>query len=349
MRGNSDLKRWIRKGTKEADMSFASLFAQQDYSPIDDSKWSFWFPEQASTVAADVDVTYEIILWISVFFFVLIVAPMVVFMIQYRRRAGYTKKPSEDHNLMLELSWSVLPTLILVGFFIKGVWGYLDMRTPPEVAEENVIIAEAYQFGWSFTYPNGTVTTQLHLPVNTPVKFRLQSKDVLHSFFIPSFRIKHDVVPGRYGFSWVNPTTPGTYRLYCAEYCGDGHSIMRRDVIVHDKTWDEVMKEIEWKDADHTPWENGQHTYQIRCSGCHSVDGSAKTGPTFQGSWGKSRETDQGTIMMDENYVRESILDPNKVVVNGYPKPSPMPTFSGILSDKEIDNLIEFIKSPEGP
>ncbi|MEC7719197.1 MAG: cytochrome c oxidase subunit II [Planctomycetota bacterium] len=330
-------------------MKFAKLLGQEDYTPLSSEGWSFWFPEKASSIASDVDWTYDVILWVSVVFFILIVAPMVLFMVQYRRRSGYKKKPSSDHNLLLELSWTVLPTLILVAFFVKGVWGYLDMRTPPDVAEENVIIAEAYQFGWSFTYPNGTVTTQLHLPVNTPVKFRLQSKDVLHSFFIPAFRIKHDVVPGRYGFTWVNPTSPGAYRLNCAEYCGDGHSLMRRDVIVHDKTWDEVMKEIEWKydDPEHSRWENGQHIYQIRCSGCHSVDGTAKTGPTFQGSWGESRDTDQGPIVMDDNYVRDSIKYPNQVIVNGYPKPSPMPSFDKLLSDEEINYLIEFIKSPE--
>ncbi|MEC8241502.1 MAG: c-type cytochrome, partial [Planctomycetota bacterium] len=247
------------------------------------------------------------------------------------------------------LSWTVLPTLILIAFFVKGVWGYLDMRNPPEVAEEHVIIAEAYQFGWSFTYPNGTVTTQLELPVNTPVKFRLQSKDVLHGFYIPAFRIKHDVVPGRYGFTWVQPTAPGEYRLNCAEYCGDGHSLMRRNVIVHDKTWDEVMKKIEWKydDPEHSRWENGQYIYQIRCSGCHSVNGDDKTGPTYKGQWGESRKTDQGEIVMDDNYVRESIKYPNKVVVEGYQKPSVMPAFDKILSEEEIGYLIEFIKSPE--
>ena len=180
------------------------------------------------------------------------------------------------------------------------------------------------------------------------------------SFFIPAFRIKHDVVPGRYGFAWVNPTVPGDYRLYCAEYCGEGHSLMRRDVQVHDKSWDAVMREIEWKydDGSHSLWENGQHLYQIYCSGCHSIDGTPKTGPSFKDSWGNVRETDKGSITMDENYVRESIEYPNAVVVNGYPKPSPMPSFLGRLpkvknddgteSDIGIDSLIEFLKDPSG-
>ena len=124
---------------------------------------------------------------------------------------------------------------------------------------------------------------------------------------------------------------------------------MRRNVIVHDKTWDEVMKKIEWKydDPEHSRWENGQYIYQIRCSGCHSVNGDDKTGPTYKGQWDKPRNTDQGVIVMDDNYVRESIKYPNKVVVEGYQKPSVMPAFDKILSEEEIGYLIEFIKRPE--
>ncbi len=190
------------------------------------------------------------------------------------------------------------------------------------------------------------MTTELVLPINTPVRFRLQSVDVLHSFFIPQFRLKQDVVPGRYGMAWVNATQTGTFRLYCAEYCGDGHSLMRRDVRVVDKTWDEVMKEIEWKFDKHDAWENGQYLYRINCSGCHSIDGSAKTGPSFLGSWGGTAETDRGSVPFDENYVLESIEDPNAKVRNGYARPSAMPTFKGRLTPEEINYLIEFIKDP---
>ena len=323
------------------------LIGQEEYTKWTDWQGSFWFPQQASDVASEVDVMFDIILWISVFFFVLIVVPMGAFMWLYRRRKGYAPLPSQDHNLALELSWTILPSLSLVFFFVRGVWGYLDMRTPPEEAAEYEIQVEASQFAWSFTYPNGTVTTNLVLPVNTPIKFRLQSRDVLHSFFIPQFRVKHDVVPGRYGMAWVQPTQTGMFRLYCTEFCGDGHSLMRRDVQVVDKTWDEVMKDIEWKYETHSPKENGRHLYQIRCSGCHSIDGSAKTGPTFKDAFGTQRNTDQGPVVADENYIRESILNPNAKIREGYPKPSPMPSFQGLTED-EINYLIEFIKDPAG-
>lgn len=319
----------------------------EDYTEWTDWEGSFFFPQQASDSAATVDWTFDVILWISVFFFVLIVLPMAVFVWKYRKRAGYKPKPAQDHNLALELGWSIIPTLILVYFFVEGVWGYLDMRTPPDEAAEYEIQVQASQFSWKFTYPNGTVSPKLVLPVNTPVKFRLQSEDVLHSFFIPAFRLKHDVVPGRYGTAWINPTRSGVYRLYCAEFCGDGHSLMRRDVDVVDKTWEEVMDDIKWKYEEHDLWANGQHLYVLNCSGCHSVDGSPKTGPSFKDSWNSQRETSGGSVLFDETYARESILDPNAKVLNGYPRPSPMPTFLGKFTEDEINYLIEFLKDPE--
>ena len=329
-------------------MSLDAIFwAQaQDYTSWTDWDGSYFFPQQASDNAADVDSTFDLILWISVFFFVLIVLPMVLFVVKYRRRPGYTPKPSQDHNLVLELGWSVIPTLILVLFFVKGVWGYLDMRTPPDEASDYEIQAQASQFSWKFTYPNGTVSPKLVLPMNTAVRFRLQSSDVIHSFFIPAFRLKHDVVPGRYGTAWVNPTRVGTYRLYCAEFCGDGHSLMRRDVEVVAKTWEEVMDEIKWKYEEHDAWANGQHLYILNCAGCHSVDGSTKTGPSFLGSWGKERDTYTGKVVFDETYVRRSILEPNAEVVVPFARPSAMPTFQGKLTEDELNYLIEFLKDP---
>lgn len=321
--------------------------ANKDYTPW--TKWEgsgYWFPTRASSFGDDVDFVYDLILWTSVVFFALIVIPMVYFVMKYRKRPGYKKESSPDHNLTLEIAWSAFPTLILIVFFVKGVWGYMDMETIPDDAYQ--INVTASQFAWEFQYPNGDINSQLYLPLNKPVKFRLQSRDVLHSFFLVEMRQKMDVVPGRYTWTWVRPIKEGQFRLYCSEYCGDGHSLMRRDVFVL-PTMEDVEKKTRWVEKEHTPVENGERLFALNCSGCHSIEpGVVKTGPSLGNAWGTTRKTSAGDVKFDEAYLTESVYEPGVKIaeVNGsIPASSQMPSFKGKINAEQIKYLAEYFKS----
>lgn len=306
----------------------------------------YFFPVQASDFASQVDFLYWAILWISTFFFVIIVGLMVYFVIKYRRRPGHEKAlPSSSHNTPLEIAWSVLPGIILVWMFVTGAKGFFEMRVPPESAEDVWVTAQQYQ--WTFTYPNGDMTPNidgLHLVANRPVKFTMESRDVLHSFFIPAFRQKQDVVPGRYTYVWVNPTKPGVYRLYCTEYCGDNHSLMKTNVHVW-ATEEERNEATEWDWPNKKPEENGERLFNIHCAGCHNLNGERGTGPALNGIYGKEESLLSGTRLVDDNYIRESIYEPNREIVSGFNKPSQMTSFQGKIDDEQMKWLILFLKS----
>lgn len=342
---------------------------------------SFSFPVQASTFAEDVDGMYAFIFWISLFFFVVINILMVYFVVKYRRKPGQRlPEKSPSHHTLLELAWTILPSFLLVFMFVQGAFGYLAMRTPPQeaAAVERTINVRAFKYGWQFEYPNGDVTTELHLARNEAVRFRISAKDALHSFYIREFRIKMDCVPGRYTECWVTPTmlrTPDEtlksdgngnvtrgdkepFHLQCAEYCGTGHSKMRTEwdesskkwlypVYVHDCSFDELAQFTAWKKAEKTPWQNGQHLYTIKgCIGCHAVENqSGKAGPNFKTT---SKPTDERVSttgeqrVFDDDYIRESINYSSKFIVSGYP--NQMPKFN--LNEEELSHLITFIRSP---
>lgn len=319
----------------------ATAAAEQEWL-WEEHNGSYFFPEQASDFGKPIDSLYDLIFWVSMVFFILIVGAMVYFVVVYRKRPGYVQQKSPSHNTVLEVAWSVIPSLILVLFFIKGVWGFMDMRVAPD--ETYTIKVYAKQWSWRFVYPDGEESDVLHIPKNTPVRFVMQSEDVIHSWYVPAFRQKWDIVPGRYGTTWVNATQEGEYRLYCTEYCGDSHSTMRTYTVVHDLSWKEMMDKIRWRYPDHSAEENGERLYKIKgCNGCHSVDGTAKTGPTFQGQFGTERDYNGGTVKMDEEYIRESILNPAAKIRSGFA--NQMPTFQGKLSNEEIDYLIAYIES----
>lgn len=304
----------------------------------------YFFPDQASEFAPQIDNLYMAIFWISTFFFVLIVALMCYFVVKYRRRPGVKPEPSASHNTTIEILWSVLPSIILVWIFYEGAVGFLDQRIIPDGAEE--IQVEASSFAWTFTYPNGDTTDSLHLVQNRPVKLTLRSRDVLHSFFVPAFRQKMDVVPGRFTYFYAVPNRIGRYRVYCTEYCGDGHSIMKTYCQVHATDADRLQN-TEWKKAEKPPSINGQRIYKIYCAGCHYIDGRRNTGPPLNEVWGTERTfTDSSRRIADENYIRDSIYDPNKEIVAGYE--AKMPTFKGKLSEEDINHVIAFLKLKDG-
>lgn len=313
-------------------------------SPLLADLSSFWFPPARSTTAGEVDGLFNLILWVCVVFFAIITGALILFLIRYVSRPGHGPQPSPDHSNALEAFWSLVPSAIVCVIFFLGFTIYLDMRTPPDDAYE--IQVNARKWSWAFTYPNGHVDSDLHVPAGRPVRLVMSSSDVIHSLFVPAFRVKMDCVPGRYTTTWFEATEPGEYHLFCTEYCGTGHSTMNAQVVAHPAG--EFEKWL--ADAGNflekmTPVEAGELLYKRRgCAQCHSSDGSAKVGPTFQGVYGTQQNMASGeSIAVDENYLRESILEPQAKVRAGY-KPV-MPTYQGQLKDAEIDALIAYIKS----
>lgn len=305
---------------------------------------SLWFPEGASRNAGDVDRLFYFILAISVFFFFIIVSAMTVFTIRYRRQDPADTPEGAHHNTLLEVTWSVIPGIIVAVIFIWGFVAYLNMRTPPDNSYEIQVISR--KWSWAFVYPNGHVDNDLHVPIDQPIRLVMSSDDVIHSLYVPAFRIKMDLVPGRYTETWFEATRAGEYTLYCAEYCGTQHSTMLAKVVVHPSGEFEPWLENAANLLENlTPVEAGEVLYQRRgCAQCHSLDGSAKAGPTFLEVYGTTQLMTSGeSVLVDENYLRESILEPQAKIRAGY-RPV-MPTYQGQLNDGEIAAIIAFIKS----
>ena len=333
-----------------------------------------WMPKQRSTIAPEVDAIFDFILVVSVFFFLLIVGAALYFIIRYRRREGDPMPGGATHNIPLELLWTGIPVVLVCIMFWWGFKVFVDMRTPPDNAYE--ISVRAQQWSWEFWYPNGISYDELHVPANQPVKLVMTSEDVLHSFYVPEFRVKMDVIPGRYTTTWFealyDDEGSNEYPLICAEYCGTDHSSMITKVVVHtddgfvdwlanadplaaipEELWPEYEKDPDKFIKDHpeikglkTPALMGEKLYKRKgCSQCHSTDGTRVTGPSFLGIYGKQEEMEDGTtVTVDANYIEESILNPNAKVVKTYPR-GQMNSYQGRITDREIAMLIEYIKS----
>ena len=330
-------------GSSAAD-SAGGPTAPASSDPYEYPYGDYWFPERASEFAGEIDWLFYFIFWVCVIFFMIIIGVMVGFVVKYRKRPGHMEPlPSPSHNTKLEILWSVLPSFLLVFMFVAGASGYFKQRVIPEGAYQTRV--EASQFNWQFYTERGDETSDLHMVVNEPFKLVMESRDVLHSWFVPAFRQKMDVVPGRYSEVWVKPTKVGIFRLYCTEYCGDGHSLMVRNVIVHE-SWEDFDKATIWLDEEHTDVQNGERLYKLNCAGCHSLDGSAKTGPSFLGKYGSDEQLETGAMQtVNDTYISESIIDPQKDIVSGYGPTSQMPSFRGKLSQKQITYIIEYMKT----
>jgi cytochrome c oxidase subunit 2 len=305
---------------------------------------SFWLPRQGSTLARDVDLNWDLVFWISVFFFALVTFLMFFFVIRFRARKGRAAEPSASHNTPLEILWSVIPTLLVMVLFWQGYKTFLDFATPPQNSYE--VLVTAQKWNWQFTYPNGYVDANLHVPKDTPVQLVMSSEDVIHSFYVPEFRVKRDVFPGRYSKIWFEANELGEYDIFCTEYCGTEHSSMLAKLVVHEladfDSWLEAASD--WM-STMSPAEAGQVLYEQRgCKQCHSVDGATGIGPTFLGLFGRERPlADGSTITVDENYIRESILEPQARIAAGYDPV--MPTYQGRLKEEEITAIIEYQKT----
>lgn len=303
-------------------------------------------PVQASAQAVSIDWLWEIQLVAMSFLFALIVVPMAYSFIVFRRRKGETGDGEHiEGSTGLEITWTVIPLVMVLALAYLGAYSLADVkRVDPNAMVVNV---RGQQFAWTFEYPEyGIVTDELHLPVNRQVVLKMESPDVIHSFWVPEFRIKQDVVPGRVTEYRITPTMTGTYKVLCAELCGSNHYSMVNDVIVQSQadydTWVAVQSEI--AAASQTPEGIGQRlTVQYGCIGCHSLDGSQLVGPTWQGLFGSERQFTDGTsAIADEAYISQSILEPNARTVAGF-QPGLMPPYT--LTDEEIANIIAYLET----
>ncbi len=302
-------------------------------------------PSQNSAYARDYDFMYMSLVGLSAFFFLLIAGLCLFFVVKYKRRANDGPTPHITHNLTLELVWSIIPLIIVIGIFFWGFHGYMNATVAPGDALEIQVTGKKWL--WTFEYPDGMRTiNEIHVPVNKAVHLIMTSEDVIHSFYIPGMRIKQDVVPGRYTEEWFRADQAGFQQVFCAEYCGKSHSQMLAKIFV-----DTPAKYAEWleKGDEFTQTaplkEVGQKVWENRgCKECHSIDGVKGQGPSFKGIWGKMEMMSDGKpYQIDANYIRESMMYPQAKVVKGF-EPI-MPTFQGLLREREILGVIEYIKS----
>jgi len=307
---------------------------------------TLFMPPAGSTLSSEVDSLFYFILYTAIVIFILVMGAIAFFMLKYRRKGARELTDGRDHNLKLEILWTVIPTLLVFVVFIWGFRTYIKMHVAPANAQEIKVTAQ--KWFWSFDYQNGyNSVNELVVPLGKPVKLLMSSQDVIHSFFVPDFRVKMDVLPNRYTQAWFEATQPGEFNIFCTEYCGKGHSEMLGKVTVLPQ--EEYATWIEKASADFPEGmalnEIGAKLYQSKaCFTCHSVDGTISVGPSFKGVFGKTERLSDGSQnTVDENYIRESILNPQAKIVQGF-QPV-MPTYQGTLKDKEIDALIAYIKS----
>jgi cytochrome c oxidase subunit 2 len=308
-------------------------------------------PQNASNFVAGVDLAFMIILGVSLFFLVSITAVMIYFIRKYKKEK-HPKAIQNEGSLKLELIWTFIPLALVMVMFYFGWMGWKPMKNPPEDAMQVDAIARMWNF--KFQYENGKLTDSLYVPVNQPVVLNLKALDVLHSLYIPAFRVKEDMVPGNDKKMWFIPGQVGSYDLFCTEYCGLEHSYMYTGV--------RVMPEDEFEawlqdttqvaavvDEAATPAEQG---YQVLvkngCNACHSSDGSKLVGPSYLGFWGEMVEVTidgkKTEVLVDEEYIRTSIYDPNAAIHDGFNK-GLMLSYEGLVSEEEIDLIIEYIRS----
>jgi len=272
----------------------------------------------------------------------------IFFCIKYRRRSEDDVTPVITHNITIETIWSIIPLFLVLISFAWGYRLYNKLKTPPAEAYE--IRAIGQQWLWNFIYPNGVRTTkELHVPAGRPVKITMNSKDVIHSLYIPTFRIKQDVLPGRYTELWFNASEPDTAMVYCAEFCGTAHSDMLATIYVHsEEDFEKWLAEAEsggGKPEGLEPEEWGSRLVQeFACTTCHTTDGTRLVGPSWKGLFGSTVELEDGeTVTADANYIRESILEPQAKIVKSFPPA--MPSYKGQLDDEQINAIIEYIKT----
>lgn len=299
------------------------------------------FPERASTIAGKVDALFITLIVISVTLASAIVLCLIVFAIRYRRRSDTERPQPITGSLLLELTWTIIPLFMVLGMFTWGSYVFFQMSRPPAGSMDIYVVGK--QWMWKFQHMNGVrEINELHVPIGRPVRLTMASEDVIHSLYFPAFRVKADVVPGRYRVMWFQATKTGRYHIFCAEYCGTKHAGMGG--------WVTVMEP-----ANFQAWlsggpsggpleESGEKLFgQLACNTCHFMDHIGR-GPILAGLFGKDVQLQTGqTVKADETYIRESILNPQAKIVAGF-QPV-MPTFQGQISEEGLLQLIAYIKS----
>ncbi|NNF58782.1 MAG: cytochrome c oxidase subunit II [Rhodothermaceae bacterium] len=303
-----------------------------------------WLPPQSSTTAHEIDFVWNFILWSSTILTVGVAIGIVYLAWKYRRRSQADRPAPVKESPVLELTWSIIPTILVLIVFFLGFRAYVSTSIPPTDAYE--VAVKGQSWFWTFEYPDGTVLqNELVVPAGQPIKLVMTSQDVLHSFFVPEFRIKHDVVPNRYSFVWFNAPEEGVYQVVCTEYCGLDHSNMGAEIRVVGRDEFYTFLQTGGGDVNLPPAELGAQLYTSRnCNTCHSIDGSPGTGPSWLGIWGEPRPGSESGVV-DDNYVRQSIVNPNAYIVEGYPGAMPAYDF---LSDTEIRGLTAYMRQING-
>jgi cytochrome c oxidase subunit 2 len=299
------------------------------------------FPERASTMAGRVDAIYFFLIAVSVAFSLLIAGLIVYYAVTYRRRGAGSIGEVVQGAMLLEVAWTVIPLLITLVCFGWGASVFFAMSRPPDETLNVYVVGK--QWMWKFQHLDGArEINELHVPVGRAVKLIMTSEDVIHDVFVPAFRAKADVVPGRYTSIWFQPTTPGRYHLFCAEYCGTKHSGMIGEVIVMDPN--EYQTWLSGGAPEGSLASAGEKLFaDLACNTCHRPDAQGR-GPVLQGLFGKTVTLQGGeTVVADEAYVRESILNPAAKLTAGF-QPI-MPTFQGLVSEEQLLQLIEYVKS----
>lgn len=310
--------------------------------------WIPFFPEAASSFAWQVDYLYFYLIAVSVAFTIPIVVAIFFFAIRYREVEKYAT-PEEMHgSMVLETVWSIIPFVISMTIFLGGAIVYFNQYTPPDDAMEIYVVGK--QWMWKIQHQTGQrEINELHVPVGKNIKLTMTTEDVLHDFSIPAFRTKMDVVPGRYTYMWFRPTVPGKYHLFCAEYCGLNHSGMGGTVYVMEQR--DFDNWLSGNVSGQTPVEQGKDLFQnkLGCASCHA-GGPAQRGAKLEGIFNHEVKLVGGqTVTADEQYIRNSILNPSAQIVEGF-QPI-MPTFKGQVTEEQLNALVAYIKSlsPNAP
>ena len=299
------------------------------------------FPPEASTGAQQTDYLYWALLCLSAVVMIVVFVPMIYFLFKYRRGKKADRRPVELPEIAMEVTWTIIPLVIFTGLFAWGANLYWTIQRPPPDAMEIDVVGK--QWMWKIEHPEGNrEIDELHVPQGRNIKLILASQDVIHSFFLPAFRIKQDVVPGRYSTLWFNAKRLGTFHLFCSEYCGTHHSAMGGSIIV--MTPDAYQKWLMQGPPGPTLAQQGETLFrEYGCSGCH-VNSTIVRAPPLEGVFGRPVPLQGGEIRIaDEAYIRDSILLPAKDIVAGYT--NDMPSFQGHLSEDDLLKLIAYIKS----
>jgi len=310
-----------------------------------DTTATLFLPPSQSTIAPDVDALFYFILYVALGFLVIVVGGMTVFIVRYRRRGEDRLTSGVAHNTKLEIAWALVPAVLAIIVFAWSLRLYLTMHVAPKDALEIKVTGQ--KWFWSFDYPNGAATiNELVVPAGKPITLLMSSKDVIHSFYVPDFRIKMDVLPNRYTSTWFEAPYAGEHNLFCAEYCGTSHSSMIGRVrVLPEREYAEWLEKGGGSGQGMSLAEYGKQLYTSKaCNTCHRVDKAAFTGPGFADIYGRPVSlAGGGSSIADDNYLRESILNPQAKIVAGY-QPV-MPTYQGLLDNRQVDALIAYIKS----